>query len=185
MIRNLALVGFMGVGKSTVGQQVAVVLGFDFLDTDVWIEDTVGMPIARIFQEHGEAHFRACEAMLVGDLAQRERLVIATGGGLAANPDHLASLKHHSLVVCLWASPEAIWERVKHQTHRPLLQTDNPEARIRELMAKREASYRQADILINTEMRTLKELVHQVANQFRQARAGNPKPPPREGSTFG
>jgi shikimate kinase len=185
VIRNLALVGFMGVGKSTVGQQVAAALSFEFLDTDGWIEETVGMPIARIFAEHGEAHFRTCEAMLVAELAQRERLVIATGGGLAANPDHLASLKSHALVVCLWASPEAVWERVKHQTHRPLLQTENPEARIRSLLAKREPSYRQADILVNTEFRTLKELVGQVTNHFRRALAGNPTPPPEERRTPG
>ncbi|MFM1941222.1 MAG: hypothetical protein RI897_204 [Verrucomicrobiota bacterium] len=174
-IRNIALIGFMGVGKSTVGQQVAGTINFDFLDTDAQIESVVGLPISRIFEEHGEDHFRACEAMLVKELAQRERLVISTGGGLAANPDHLASLKAHALVVCLWASPDAIWERVKHQTHRPLLQTENPQERIRELLAQRETVYRQADLLVNTEMRTLKEIVHQVIHHFREA-SGNQHP---------
>ncbi len=168
-IRNIALIGFMGVGKSTVGQQVAGIMNFDFLDTDAQIESVVGMTITRIFEQHGEEHFRACETTLVRELSQRERLVISTGGGLAANPDHLASLKSHALVVCLWASPDAIWERVKHQTHRPLLQTENPQQRIRDLLAQREPVYRQADLLVNTEMRTLKELVHQVLHHFREA----------------
>lgn len=168
-IWNLALIGFMGVGKSTVGQQTAALLGFEFLDTDACIEKNVGKPISQIFAEQGEEHFRECEAALVHELAQRQRLVIATGGGLAANVLHLESLKSHALVVCLWASPEAIWERVRHQDHRPLLQTPEPLERIRQLLAQREPVYRQADILINTEMRTTKEIVHQVINQFRQA----------------
>lgn len=171
-IRNLALVGFMGVGKSTIGKQTATLLDFEFLDTDAWIEHTVGKPISQIFVEQGEAHFRDCEAALVRDLAQRDRLVISTGGGLAANPDHMASLKSHALVVCLWASPETIWERVRHQDHRPLLQTPNPLESIRQLLAEREPVYRQADILVNTEVRTTKEIVHQVLHQFRQAASG-------------
>jgi shikimate kinase len=168
-LRNLALIGFMGVGKSTIGQLVAGTLNFEFLDTDAWIEQTVGKPISRIFAEHGEAHFRACETALVEELTHRERLVIGTGGGLAAEPGHLASLKRHALVVCLWASPEVIWDRVRHQTHRPLLQTEDPLGRIRQLLAEREPHYRQADILVNTEMRTAKEIVHQVVSHFRAA----------------
>jgi shikimate kinase len=171
-IRNLALVGFMGVGKSTIGQQAAALLNFEFLDTDAWIEHTVGKPISQIFAEQGEDHFRDCEAALVRDLALRDRLVISTGGGLAANTDHMASLKSHALVVCLWASPETIWERVRHQDHRPLLQTPNPLESIRLLLAEREPVYRQADILVNTEMRTSKEIVHQVLHQFRRAASG-------------
>lgn len=172
-IRNLALVGFMGVGKSSVGQLVATQLGFEFLDTDEWIERAVGKPISRIFSEDGEPHFRDCEAQVVHDLEHRTGLVVSTGGGLAANPAHLASLKSHALVVCLWASPEVIWERVRHQTHRPLLQTPDPQGRIRELLLEREPSYRQADLLVNTEGRSLRDLAHLVAGHFREARAGS------------
>lgn len=173
-IYNLALIGFMGVGKSTIGQMAAAQLGYGFIDTDAYIESAVGMSISRIFAEHGEAHFRACEAALVDELVHRRHVVIATGGGLAANPRHLNRLRQHALIVCLWASPEAIWERVRHQTHRPLLQAEDPLERIRQLLTEREPHYRQADILVHTEMRTAREVVHQVVTHYRAARAPAP-----------
>jgi shikimate kinase len=96
--------------------------------------------------------------------------VIATGGGLAANEANLASLKELALVVCLWASTEVIWERVRTQTHRPLLQEAEPIARIRQLLAVREPFYKQADVLVNTEMRSIKEVAQHVLHQFHLAR---------------
>src|SRR2546425_418371 len=87
----------------------------------------------------------------------RCRFVIASGGGLGANPEHLISLKQHALVVCLWASTDVIWERVRSQSHRPLLQGGDPMEKIRELLAAREPFYRQADVLIGTGMRSIKE----------------------------
>ena len=108
-IRNLALVGFMGTGKSTVGHHVADDLRFTFLDTDELLEKRADKPIARIFAEDGEPVFRQLESDLVRDLETKTNCVIATGGGLIVNPANLASLKKHALVICLWASPEAIW----------------------------------------------------------------------------
>jgi shikimate kinase len=167
---NLALIGFMGTGKSSVGKLAAFQLQFDFLDTDAWIEARLGQSISRIFAEQGEAAFRAQERLVLDELAARERTVIATGGGLAANPDHLARLKSHALVICLWASPETIWERVRHQTHRPLLQSPQPQERLRQLLAAREPFYRQADVLLNTEMRSVRQVTQQVVFQFRSVR---------------
>ena len=92
-------------------------------------------------------------------------------GGLPANPENLASLKTHSLIVCLWASPEKIWERVRNQTHRPLLNDADPLGKIRQLLEAREPYYRQADVLINTEMRSLREVAQQVLHQFHMALA--------------
>jgi shikimate kinase len=169
-ISNLALIGFMGAGKSSVGRLVAGHLRFDFLDTDEVIEASAGKSISDIFAREGEAAFRAHERRVVGELEARTRLVIATGGGLPTNPANQASLKTHALVVCLWASPETIWERVRGQTHRPLLQTPDPLAKIRELLAIREPFYRQADVLVNTERRSVMEVAQQVIHQFGLAR---------------
>jgi shikimate kinase len=108
----------------------------------------------------------------VGELALRKRTVIATGGGLPAMEGNLASLKTHALVVCLWASPEKIWERVRGQSHRPLLRDADPPAKIRKLLAEREPWYRQADVLLNTEMRSVREVAQQVMHQLHMARAG-------------
>lgn len=169
-IRNIALTGFMGVGKSSVGRALAEVLHFEFIDTDEVIESNAGKSINRIFADDGEPTFRGLESQIVQQLTTRDRVVISTGGGLAVSPDNLASLKSHALVVCLWASPEAIWERVRHQSHRPILQTIDPPARIRELLAQREPFYKQADVLVNTELRSLREVVQQVLHQFHLAR---------------
>jgi shikimate kinase len=167
---NVALIGFMGTGKTTVGYALAGLLQFQLVDTDELIERRARQRISEIFRTDGEARFRAYEHEVVSELAQGKRLVIATGGGLAASSENLVSLKTHSLVVCLWASVGAIWERVRHQTHRPLLDDPDPRARIQQLLAKREPFYRQADVLVNTELRSVREVALQVAYQFRLAR---------------
>ncbi len=124
-------------------------------------------PSRKFSRRDGEAAFRALEQQTVAELASRKGTVIATGGGLPVNPKNLTSLKTHALVVCLWSSPEKIWERVRHQSHRPLLHDENPQARIRELLAAREPFYKQADVLLNTELRSLREVAQQVVHQFR------------------
>jgi shikimate kinase len=168
-IQNLALVGFMGTGKSCVGRLAAELLQFEFVDTDDLVETQAGLSIAEIFGTQGEPAFRQMERDVVQKLAQRTKTVVATGGGLVADPANLASLKTHSLVVCLWASAETIWERVRTQTHRPLLQGDDPLGKIRELLAKRDPLYRQADVLIQTGLRSPREVVQQVVHQFHLA----------------
>jgi shikimate kinase len=165
-IRNIALVGFMGTGKSSVGRLIAGQLHFSFLDTDEMIESRAGKSVSNIFAEDGEAVFRKFEREVVAELSSQTKTVISTGGGLAANPANLASLKEHALVVCLWASPEKIWERVRHQSHRPLLQDPDPQAKIRRLLAEREPFYKQADVLLNTEVRSLREVAQTVLHQF-------------------
>jgi len=166
---NIALIGFMGCGKSSVGQLVAEHLEFDFVDTDTLIEQLAGMSIGRIFSTEGEAAFRELETRVVNELAHRQRTVIATGGGLGAHANHVETLKTHALVVFLWASPEVIWRRVKSHSHRPLLQGPDPRGTIEALLAQREPVYRQADVLINSEKRPLREVAQQVAHQFEQA----------------
>ena len=168
-MQNLALVGFMGTGKSSVGRLVADLLHFTFLDTDQVIEAWAAKPINDIFQQDGEPAFRQWESRIVADLTRRTKTVIATGGGLPAVEGNLASLKSHALVVCLWASPDVIWERVRGHSHRPLLLDPDPLAKIRQLLAAREAHYRQADVLVNTEWRSQREVAAQVVYQYHMA----------------
>lgn len=169
---NIALIGFMGTGKTSVGRLVADMLRFDFIDTDELIQTGTGRSITDIFNKDGEATFRTLESQTVGELAGRANTVISTGGGLPVNPKNLASLKAHALVVCLWSSPEKIWERVRHQGHRPLLHDKDPQAKIRELLAAREPFYKQADVLLNTELRSVREVAQQVIHQFRLESSG-------------
>lgn len=168
-IRNIALIGFMGCGKSSVGRLVADRLRFTFVDTDTLIEERAGQRIPEIFAGRGEAGFRELEREVVVGLGHLGGQVIATGGGVGANPDLQASLKQHALVVWLWVSPDSIWRRVRHQPHRPLLQVPSPEARIRELLAARLPVYRQADVLINADARRPGEVADQVIKEFRLA----------------
>ncbi|MCX7872018.1 MAG: shikimate kinase [Verrucomicrobiae bacterium] len=169
--QNIALIGFMGTGKTTIGRLVASLLNYGFLDTDHLIEMRVGKKISQIFQEEGEAKFREYERQAVDELSTFRRMVFATGGGLGANLDNLQKIKTHSLIVCLWASPETIYERVKTQTHRPLLCVPDPLASIKDLLSKREPVYRQADILISTDYFSPRDVAQKIVSHFRTARA--------------
>ena len=168
-LHNIALIGFMGTGKSSVGRLVAAQLRFELVDTDELIEQRAGKPISRIFAEDGEAVFREIERRLVAEMAGWRHKVISTGGGLGADEANLASLKQHALVFCLCATPESIWQRVKSQTHRPLLQDPDAPGKIRTLLAERTPVYRRADVLMNTEMRSVREVAQQVLHQFHLA----------------
>lgn len=157
----------MGVGKSTVGHQLAKELGFEFIDTDEIIEQRTGMKIDEIFSTAGEPAFRELEQKVVDEMVEWKDKVISTGGGLVAQPGNLERLKANALVVCLWAGAGTIHQRTKHQTHRPILQTKDPEATIRKLLAAREPFYKQADLLISTELRPVREIASTIAHQFR------------------
>ena len=169
-LQNLALIGFMGTGKTSVGRLVSEILKFDFLDTDELIEKFTGRSITDIFAKDGEPAFRALEKKVVEELANQSQTVIATGGGLPTNPENLALLKSCALVVCLWASPEKIWERVRHQSHRPLLHDPDPQKKIEALLEARKPFYRQADVLVNTGLRSPREVAQQIALQFKLAK---------------
>jgi shikimate kinase len=172
-IRNLALIGFMGTGKSSVGRLVAELMHFTFLDTDYVIEARAGKTISEIFAQDGEPVFRNLEKKIVQELVPRDKTVIATGGGLPANQENLNSLKTHALVVCLWASAEAIYDRVRGHDHRPLLQEADPLGKIRSLLESRAPYYRQADVLVNAEIRSVREIAIQVIHQFHMAQAAH------------
>ncbi len=167
--RNLVLAGFMGTGKTSVGRLVAAQLRFNFVDTDTLVEERAGKTIAEIFAEAGEPRFRELEREVVADLSRYDRTVIATGGGVAADETNLANLKEHALVVCLWATPETIWERVRHQTHRPLLQEPDPQGKIRTLLEARAPFYKRADALVITGNRSIREVAQHVIHQFHLA----------------
>ena len=141
---NIILTGFMGTGKTTLGQLLAEKIGYQFVDTDALIEQQTGKTIADLFQSYGETAFRKLESELVENLAQKQRLVIATGGGLVLNPKNIATLNKTGQIICLTASPEEILSRVSgKQGVRPLLQGENPLEKITQLLQQRDSVYRQ------------------------------------------
>jgi 3-dehydroquinate synthase len=141
--KNIVLTGFMGTGKTTVGKLLAAQLGYEFIDTDELIQTRQGRSIPQIFLELGEGAFRQMEADLAEELANREGLVISTGGRLMLDPANVAALSRQGRVFCLIATPEEILTRLKSDTEhaRPLLEVPNPGERIVELLQQREKGY--------------------------------------------
>lgn len=142
---NIVLIGFMGSGKSTVGRELHVRLGYPLVDMDQLIEQRAGKPIAAIFADEGEAAFRKVETALLGELADPSapRRIISTGGGVVGAAENRALLRSMGYVVWLDAPLEAILERTSKNRQRPLLHTEDPAAKIRELMALREPLYQE------------------------------------------
>ncbi|MGI6150016.1 MAG: 3-dehydroquinate synthase, partial [Limnochordia bacterium] len=151
---NIALIGFMGVGKSTVGPLLADALGREFIDLDRELERRWGMSISQMFAEVGEAEFRRRERELLQEVCRHEAFVIACGGGAVLEPANLAALKATSKLVLLTAPLDTIVERIGHMGDRPLLGSD-PYAAAAQLMAQRAPLYqRAADLTVATEHRT-------------------------------
>jgi shikimate kinase len=141
--KNIILTGFMATGKTTVGKLLAAELGYEFIDTDCVIATRCDRSIPEIFRESGEDAFRRLEADLVLELAEREGLVIATGGRLMLDPANAAALSRKGIVFCLTATPDEILSRVmNNQQSRPLLDVKEPGERIVELLAQRAEGYR-------------------------------------------
>lgn len=166
--RNLILIGFMGTGKTTVGMRVAKSLGFRFVDTDRLIVRRTGKSIARIFEESGEDHFREIETEVLRDCARAEGQVVSTGGGIVTREENHALLREVGYTIWLRTSPEIIYERVRRNRARPLLQTADPLQTIRDLLARREALYEAcADLTVKTDHLTMDETCYGVAESAR------------------
>ena len=147
---NLIMIGFMGVGKTTIGRKLAKRLGYHFLDMDEQIENKQKCSISEIFENRGEEYFRQLEVKLLLKLSSVQNTVISTGGGAVATEGNFDLMKKYGTVVYLKTSFEDIIERVKRSHHRPLLQTEDLEQRIHELLEKRIPLYEQADHIIET-----------------------------------
>ena len=160
--RNISLVGFMGSGKSSVGRELATRLGWDFVDTDDLVEASAGRGISDIFATDGEDAFRDMESTAVREAAARERVVIATGGGVVLRVENIDALSERGEVVLLTTTPEAAYERVRDETHRPLLQVADPVARIAQLMRQRMDAYARAGHAVDTVGRTVSQVADDV-----------------------
>jgi shikimate kinase len=143
--RNIVLIGFMGSGKSTVGRELQLRLGYPLVDMDQVIEQRAGKAITAIFEDEGEEAFRAMETALLRELADAAapRRIISTGGGVVGRDENRELLRSMGYVVWLDAPLKAIMERTSKSRQRPLLHTEDPATRIRELMALREPLYQE------------------------------------------
>jgi len=169
MFKNIILTGFMGVGKTSVGTRLAKDLGFTFADTDELIEADQKTTISGIFSAFGEAYFRDVEARIIKQVLENADQVISTGGGAVIRDDNRKAFKENGVTICLTARPASIYARIKHETHRPLLQCDDPLAKIRELLDARAKFYRQADLIIDTSERSVEDVIGEIKEKVRYA----------------
>ncbi|MCK5450945.1 MAG: shikimate kinase [Candidatus Omnitrophica bacterium] len=149
-MRNIVLVGFMGTGKTMLAKFLAQDLGMEYISTDDLIEEKENRSINDIFKDSGEEFFRKVEKNVVKEVSERDNCVIDTGGGVVLDENNMIDLKRTGIVVCLWAETRVIFERVKKHGHRPLLNTVNPEDRIKEMLEYRRPFYEKADVNIDT-----------------------------------
>lgn len=148
---NIILVGFMGSGKSAVGHKLAEKLCLSYLDTDQLIEEAAGLSIKQIFAQKGEQVFRDLETEVLQKLQGSDGHVIATGGGMVLRRENVELLRKLGPLVLLWAGPEVIFQRIKGQTHRPLLNVPDPLVEIKKILAGRKAVYdKVADLKVDT-----------------------------------
>jgi shikimate kinase len=161
--QNIFLVGLMGAGKTSVGRMLAKRIHRDFYDADAEIEKTTGVKIPLIFEIEGEAGFRAREEKMIEKLTALPGIVLATGGGAVLSPVNRERLKKLGRVIYLRASPEDLWRRTRRDRNRPLLQTANPLARLRELHALRDPLYTEiAELVVDTGAQSVGTLTSQI-----------------------
>ena len=159
---NIAIVGFMGTGKSVVASALAQKLNKSYVSTDELIVIKEDQNIHDIFKQKGEPYFRKIESDMVKQASEMENVVIDCGGGVVISEENVAHLKQKGSVICLTADPSLIYRRVKGHRHRPLLSAQDPEEAIRRLLKEREAFYARADASIDTTTLTVEEVVHKI-----------------------
>jgi shikimate kinase len=148
--RSIVLVGLMGCGKSSVGRRLASRLGLMFVDADEEIERVAAKSIVEIFADHGEAYFRDGERRVIARLLGNGPQVLATGGGAFINPETRQKIRERGISIWLRADLPVLMRRVSKRDTRPLLKTADPEATMRDLMAKRYPVYADADITLDS-----------------------------------
>ena len=164
---NIFLVGLMGAGKTTVGKLLSKRYHKAFHDSDHEIEARCGVKIPVIFEIEGESGFRKREEQAIAELSALSDVVLATGGGAILSAANRELLKNRGVVIYLRGSPEHLFERTRHDRNRPLLQTENPLAKLRELYQQRDPLYREiADIVMDTGRQSISHMTRILCDKI-------------------
>jgi len=165
---NIALIGFMGSGKTTVGRMIAERLNYSFIDTDKLIEEKTGKAISDIFKNEGEDSFRQIESRVLEEVLKGRGAIVSCGGGIVLREKNRAMLKESSVVIYLRAEASELFKRVGGTGYkRPLLNVENPMQEVERLLKERDPLYREvADITIDTTGRRLDEVVDLIINEL-------------------
>ena len=164
---NLYLIGMMGTGKTTIGRKLASRLGYRFIDTDALIEQAAGQPVTSLFEQSGEAAFRALETQVLAQLSAHTRLVVATGGGIVTQPMNWSYLRH-GVVIWLDTPVAVLASRLAGDTSRPLLKDVDLTAKLTALLAERSDRYAQAHICIPYEGRSIGKTCDRIIASLQQ-----------------
>jgi shikimate kinase len=175
--RSIVLVGMMGVGKSSIGRRLGIRLGVPFVDADAEIEAAAGMSIADIFARHGEAYFRSGESRVIARLLEGGPQVLATGGGAIVNADTRTAIKAKGVSIWLNAEFDVLMRRInKRKSDRPMLQTADPAATLRQLLDERGSVYAQSDLTVQS-----REVPHDaIVSEIMKALSGFLDGPPQQ-----
>lgn len=166
-MNNIYLIGFMGVGKSTICDSLKKMLHRECAEMDQLIVEQQGMPISEIFEKYGEDGFRDIETKLVKELGQKEDLIVSCGGGAVLRDENAADMKEHGSIVLLTATPETIYNRVKHSKDRPLLNGNMNVEYISGLMEKRRPRYEEvADLVVATDGKSVQEICREIIDRI-------------------
>lgn len=168
-MKPVILIGYMGSGKSTVGRQLSRRLGYAFIDTDSKIEEKEGISIKEMFATRGEEYFRECETGFLQELIleHAEDVLISTGGGMPMRAQNAILMQSLGTVIYLKASAQTIYQRVKHDTSRPLLQCENPLQRIQHMLEERGPKYEVAsDFIIEVDGKDIAQLVNEIVEKL-------------------
>lgn len=169
MKKNIVLVGMMGSGKTTVANLLKERLrGFELVDIDSIITALEGRSINEIFEKDGELYFREIEKNIIKEFSSMFNQIISTGGGACKDKTNLFNLKRNSIIFYLSASAEDLYNRVKNDTSRPLLQTDNPESVMENLLKERETNYKLADFEIETAKKSFDTIVEEIREKYKK-----------------
>ena len=160
---NIFLIGPMGAGKSTIGRKLAKKLKLQFFDSDQEVESRTGAKISLIFEIEGEQGFRTRETDVIDELTKYSDIVLATGGGVVLDPVNRKNLGERGVVVYLRANIKQLLKRTSRDTRRPLLNTDNPREKMKELMEIRAPLYEEvADLIIDTDQHPVPWIVNEI-----------------------
>lgn len=168
---HIFLIGFMGCGKSTNARYLAKMTGVDQMEMDQKIVKDQGMAITEIFEKFGEPYFRDLETELIRSLKGADPMIVSCGGGAVLREENVALMKECGKIILLTATPEAIYDRVKHSTDRPVLNGNMNVEYIAELMEKRRPKYEAAaDIVISTDMKNVREICEEILERMSRFR---------------
>ena len=163
---NLYLVGFMGSGKTAVANEVTETTNLKYIEMDEFIEKKENRSINNIFEDSGEDYFRKVEKEVLKEISLNDNQIVSCGGGVVIDEDNINLMKNTGILICLQAKPEVIYQRVKNQKHRPLLNVNDPQVKIMELLKARTPYYEKANYIIETDDLSIKQVAQKVKSIF-------------------